>query len=129
MKLEELNETSIQMRAMERIRQIEQLEAEIDKLQQDGGHDDEIKELRGELALLKKERELNEMAKPTARWVKAPGPEKIGGVELQVKTDRGWSTVGFTTDKPHRDTLKVQLYKGSTGKMVNVDLNDYNIEK
>ncbi len=55
--LKQLNETSKQMRAMERIRQIEQLELEIEKLHQDGGHDDEIAELKGELELLKDERD------------------------------------------------------------------------
>jgi len=69
--------------------------------------------------------ELNEEAKPKARWVKEAGPEGIGGFDLQVQTPKGWSSIGFIKrdDKPKTNSLVVDMYDGT--KMIKVDLDAY----
>lgn len=67
---------------------------------------------------------------PNARWVKDPGPNKVGGFEFQKETPSGWKTVGFvkTADKPKRyHGGKMKMYDGKTGKDITVDVGEYYI--
>ena len=73
-----------------------------------------------------------EVGHAQGRWVKASGPEDIGGFEFQVKHPTGWKTVGFvkTEDKPKKyQAGNIKLYNGATGKDVTVNLGDYYIQE
>jgi len=68
-----------------------------------------------------------ESAKPEARWQKTSGPNRVGGYELQTPSDSGgYKGLGFVMTNSQPNTHgKISLYKGSTGKDVMINLDDY----